>query len=271
MAISTSISAQSVWCKAGCLSAHCRRWESVKASLVCLWRKIMHIRPLAPSLNVMEYAFGRLEYIYHLWMIPRQTSHTKLYQYIVQGVPVHIHPSRLDLIAVAASHCSLTASPAAAAAAYPAAAPVTAPKPTAQRSLYNSSTIFCWTAARALTVHPPQNARVSAVWFEMEVEGATGYQPPSVTTLCDKNDKWLGPVCLQRVYSFHRNVWTKWCRVNYVELGRNWLIGVLNKRKAQVFASVRALYYHSVWRMKDWVRKHTMLTNTTGCLKKKWV
>ena len=167
--------------------------------------------------------------IYHLWMIPPQTSQTKLYQYIVQCVPVHIHPSRLDLIAVAASHCSLAASPAAAAAAYPAAAPVTAPKPTAQRSLYNSSTIFCWTAARALTVHPPQNARVSAVWFEMEVEGATGYQPPVVTTLCDKNDKWLGPVCLQRVYSFHRNVWTKWCRVNYVELGHNWSIGVLNE------------------------------------------
>ena len=40
------------------LYAHCRRWESVKASQVCLWRKIMHFKPLAPSLlNVKEYVW----------------------------------------------------------------------------------------------------------------------------------------------------------------------------------------------------------------------
>ena len=123
-------------------------------------------------------------------MIPRQTSHTKLYQYIVQGVPVHIHPSRLDLIAVAASHCSLAASPAAAAAAYPAAAPVTAPKPTAQRSLYDSSTISCRTS---FDFSPTTKCPcVCSVIQNGSRRIYRLHQPPVVTTLCDKNDIMVG-------------------------------------------------------------------------------
>ena len=55
------------------LYAHCRRWESVKASQVCLWRKIMHFRPLAPSLlNVMEYVWmSGTTYIVCEWFLIR--------------------------------------------------------------------------------------------------------------------------------------------------------------------------------------------------------
>ena len=104
--------------------------------------------------------------IYNLWMIPHQTSQTKLYQYIVQCVCVNIHPSRLDLIAVAASHCSLAASQQLLLLRI--LQQHRSPPPNQQhKGVYTTAQPYSAAAARVLTFHPPWNTHVSAVWCKL--------------------------------------------------------------------------------------------------------